>query len=153
MVANPFFLVQTFIKWTRCNTTLPSAARRASLLVKSGACYAVVCLNTSCIDFRLAYGLLVTESETRPSSLSEFWLHVSVVKELENVEEIGSFNIKLTSATRNFTRKPQFFLQKAKNNLDEIYIFRSTSWFYQFPFLSHYLLLVSKLYWNSESQI
>lgn len=59
------------------------------------------------------------------AQMSEFWLHVSEVEVLENGEEIGSFNLKLTSA--KYTAVGNHNLPKAKNNLGEIYIFRSTS--------------------------
>ena len=46
------------------------------------------------------------------AQMSEFWLHVSEVEVLENGEEIGSFNLKLTSAKIYCSRKPQFAQSK-----------------------------------------
>ena len=99
-----------------------------------------VLLHMSHIAFRFAYGLLVTENETHPSSFSRPWSPVSMIEVPANSDEIGSLNIKRTPAIRNYSiRETRCFQVQARDNLSEIYISWPTPWFSLSP---RYFLLI-----------
>ena len=62
----------------------------------------------------------MNKNERHPYFFSEHWSPMSKTDVLENNHEIGSFNIKLPYAIRNYIRKLQCFPPQAKYNLTDI---------------------------------
>ena len=62
----------------------------------------------------------MNKNERHPYFFSEHWSPTSKTDVLENNHEIGSFNIKLPYAIRNYIRKLQCFPPQAKYNLTDI---------------------------------
>ena len=115
-ITNPFFLVQPSLNkikysifWSIC------CEAWVTFRWIRNECYDFVFMHMSCIDFRFAYGLM--------ASVLFQWALVACELDWCIGEQLWYFfpiNIKLTSAKRNYFRKPGCFPSQAKNNLTEI---------------------------------
>ena len=128
-ITNPFFLVQPSLNkikysifWSVC------CEAWVTFRWIRNECYDFVFMHMSCIDFRFAYGLM--------ASVLFQWALVACELDWCIGEQLWLFfpiNIKLTSAKRNYFRKPGCFPSQAKNNLTEIDKSWPTPFFFRVP--------------------